>query len=235
MKVKLINYTRDAIDTLLYTKNTRLEMTSSMDRIAGMSDEDKQVELDYMVNTIKSSWEFVDFTLSISGVTRAFTHQLVRNRTCSYAQQTMRILDMDGFEYATGPSIKDQDQKEVYDGAMKQIQLAYNVLIELGVKVEDARGVLPTNILTNITMKINLRSLSDMMASRASSRTQGEYRDVLDAIYLVVTSVYPWIAPFLRNSKTHACNQLESIIKGEWGGTEDEIPYIKLVDQLRNS
>jgi hypothetical protein len=51
-------------------------------------------ELDYIAKTIRSSWEMVDYTFQITGVTRAFTHQFVRTRTGSYAQQSQRSVDM---------------------------------------------------------------------------------------------------------------------------------------------
>ena len=235
MNVELINYTQNAKDLLIFTKNTRLNMAASFEQVELMDEQEKQDQLDYMVNTIKSSWEFVDFTFNVTGVTRAFTHQLVRNRHGSYAQQTMRILEMEGFKYVTGPTIRNEYQKSLYDAAMESIQYAYDNLIESGVSIEDARGILPTNICTNITVKFNLRTLSDMMASRASCRTQGEYRDVLNDMYDLCVSALPWIAPFLRDSKTHACNQLESIIKDRWDGTTVCTDYVKLIDIVRNS
>lgn len=236
MKVTLIAHTTLPVDTLIFTKGTRLNMDASrFESVMEMSDEDKKAELEYMVNTIKSSWEFVDFTFAIEGVTRAFTHQFVRNRTGSYAQQTMRILNMDGFKYHTGPGIKTEVQKMVYDDCMDKIQRAYDELIQLGVPIEDARGVLPTNILTNITAKFNLRSLSDMMASRASSRTQGEYRDVMDAIYNCVVEEFPEFAEFLRDGKTYALNKLESQIHSDYAGTNQHNDLIKLIDQVRNA
>lgn len=236
MKVTLIAHTTNPVETLLFTKNTRLNMTSDqMAKVFMMTEEEKKEHLDYMLNTIKSSWEFVDFTISIEGVTRAFTHQFVRNRTGSYAQQTMRILDVSGFDYLVGPTIDTKAKEMIYDNCMDEIQRAYDKLISLGVAIEDARGLLPTNILTNITAKFNLRSLSDMMASRASSRTQGEYRDVLDAIYECIVKEHPWAAEFLRDGKTYACNRLENIIKSAYEGTEHCNDYIKLVDQVRNA
>lgn len=236
MKVTLIAHTTNPIDTLIFTKNTRLNMTADMlEDVIALTDDEKKEQLEYMVNTIKSSWEFVDLTFAIEGVSRAFTHQFVRNRTGSYAQQTMRILEMDEFEYITGPGIKTTTQKMVYDDCMDKIQRAYDELIKLGVPIEDARGVLPTNISTNIVAKFNLRSLSQMMASRASSRTQGEYREVMDAMYNCVVEAFPEFAEFLRDSKTYACNRLENIVKSAYEGTEHCNAYIKLIDQIRNA
>ena len=236
MKVTLIDFNKNAVEKLIFCKNTRLQMSASnMQDVMDMSIEEKMYELEYIANTIKSSWEFLDFTFMIEGVSRAFTHQFVRNRQGSYAQQTMRILDVSGFDYITGPSIETPEQMELYHGTMATIAAAYDELIESGVKIEDARGILPTNICTNIVVKYNLRTLSDMMGSRASSRTQGEFRDVIDAMYEAVIAELPWLHMFLRNKKTMAANQLESIILSDYEGSENCTPYIKLIDILRNS
>lgn len=236
MKVTLLASTENAKELLVFTKRTRLQMSADgFEEIFKLPEAEIKAELEYMVNTIKSSWEFMDMTFMIEGVSRAFTHQFVRNRTGSYAQQTMRILEMDGFEYVTGPGIQTDMQKMVYDKAMDDIQTAYDTLISLGVPIEDARGILPTNICTNIVVKHNLRSLSQMMASRASSRTQNEYRQVIDAMYDEAVKAHPWVGEFLRDGKTHACNRLESIIHNHFDGTAYLNDYIKLVDQIRNA
>lgn len=237
MKVTIVGCTQDPVELMIMSKSTRLQMgVELMDNIYSMSEQEKMEQLDYMVNTIKSSWEFMDISFLIEGVSRAFTHQFVRNRQGTYAQQTMRILNMDGFEYITGPSIKDNPSIQAhYDAYMKQVNEMYNNLIELGASVEDARGILPTNISTNIMVKHNLRSLSDMMASRASSRTQSEYREVMDAMYEACVERWPWIAFFLRDQKAYALKQLESIIHDRYDGTDKLVPYLKLIDQVRNA
>lgn len=237
MKVTIVGHTKDAMDLMIMSKSTRLQMSSDLlTDIQLMTVEKKKEQLDYMVNTIKSSWEFMDITFLIEGVSRAFTHQLVRNRQGSYAQQTMRILNMDGFQYITGPSISRNPELQArYELYMDSINEMYNCLIELGADVEDARGILPTNISTNIMVKYNLRTLSDMMASRASSRTQNEYREVIEAMYQACVDKWYWIAPFLRDHKAHALKQLESIIHDQYDGTDLLIPYLKLIDQVRNA
>lgn len=237
MKVTIVGHTHNAAELMIMSKNTRLEMSADlMDNINMMSDDEKKAHLDYMVNTIKSSWEFFDITFLIEGVSRAFTHQFVRNRQGSYAQQTMRILNMEGFKYITGPSIlADESIKREYDAAMKAIDDAYTKLITMGAKEEDARGILPTNICTNIMVKHNLRSLSDMLASRASHRTQDEYRQVCDAMYEACVEKWPWIKEFLRDQKSYALKQIESIICDQYDGTDKLIPYLKLVDLVRNA
>tara|TARA_Y100001973_G_C5188684_1_gene329493 strand:- start:294 stop:947 length:654 start_codon:yes stop_codon:yes gene_type:complete len=198
MKVNLVNYTQDAKDLLLFTKNTRLlNVEDAYQEIKDWPEDKKQEELDYMLKTIKSSWEFVDYTFEIRDVTRAFTHQFVRNRLGSYAQQSQRTVDMEGFGYYTPPAILDEPRaKELYDDAMKEINQAYQSLREY-VPAEDARGVLPTNIHTNIVAKFDLRNLHETAKSRLSPRAQGEHQEVFRMMIDEVIKVHPWAEPFL--------------------------------------
>ena len=108
MKVKLINATSAAVNLLLFTKNTRLmNDEDAYEKVSQWDDEKKQAELDYMLQTIRSSWEFIDYTFDIRDVTRGFTHQFVRTRQGSYAQQSQRTVDMQGFGYYTPPRISE--------------------------------------------------------------------------------------------------------------------------------
>ena len=242
MEVHLIDYTgKNAFDpadyaatVLIFSKNTRLEMRPGLfEEIQTWSSEQKSAQLAYMANTIPSSWEFVDYTFLISGVTRAFTHQLVRTRTASFAQQTMRVLNVQGWDYGYGPSItSSNDRSERYEKAMSDIAVAYDELIEKGAAVEDARGVLPTNILTNIMMKCNMRTFVEMVRKRSSPRTQGEYRQVLDQLQAKVSEVHPWIDLFVRRTRDLAAKDLDKEI-ASIEDNDQRIRMMKLVDQLR--
>lgn len=220
MKVTLINHTPFALETLLFTKSTRLRMTGlGLDEVKAWPEEKKMAELDYMLGTIQSSWEFVDYIFAIEGVTRAFTHQLVRHRVgTSFAQQAQRAVDMSGFNYlatgdklnhGTGNSTRDSEIRDgwdhagenpsnIYDRTMQQIDAGYKELVRLGVPAQDARGILPTNILTNIVFKANLRTLHDMGLKRLCVKAQGEFQDVFRAIRAEVIRVHPWAERMIR-------------------------------------
>jgi hypothetical protein len=48
------------MNLLLFTKATRLTMTPGLlEEISNLSEEEKLEQLDYMANTIPSSWEFI--------------------------------------------------------------------------------------------------------------------------------------------------------------------------------
>tara|TARA_R100000654_G_scaffold62672_2_gene89784 strand:- start:85 stop:738 length:654 start_codon:yes stop_codon:yes gene_type:complete len=217
MKVKLINATSDAVNLLLFTKNTRLmNDDDAYEKVSQWDEEKKQAELDYMLQTIRSSWEFIDYTFDVRDVSRGFTHQFVRTRQASYAQQSQRTVTMEGFTYYTPPRLElkvNESAKLIYDQAMEMINMWYQNMLELGIPAEDARGILPTNIHTNIVAKFNLRTLSEMAKSRLSPRAQGEYQEVFKLMVSEVVKVHPWAEPFLTPTEWAAPSMYKSLNK----------------------
>lgn len=261
MKVTLIDWTgcghpdpMHAVNILIFTKATRLTMIPGLlQEIAAWPESEKLKELQYMADTIPSSWEFVDYTFLLEGVTRAFTHQFVRSRQFSFAQQTMRVLDVStgpGWDYLTGPSIPQKEASgldefwdeqtallhSLYHNHMERTAKSYKDLIAEGARVEDARGILPTNILTNIVGKCNMRTLVELVRKRSSPRTQDEYRTVLDAMKKAVRDIHPWIDIFINRDIDRAIEDLQiNIDQLVKQGMSDErrIHMTKLLDQLR--
>jgi len=240
MRVTLIDCTgygmedpaRHAANLLLFTKNTRLEMDPhGMQSIALMDWPAVQRELDYMARTIPSSWEFLHYTFLVEGVTRAFTHQFVRTRTGSYAQQSMRVTPMTQFKYRTGSSIAASEMQVPWHHAMRFIQEVYDSMIRGGVSIEDARGILPTNISTNIVASFNLRTLCEMCRKRASSRTQDEYREVMELMRREVVIAHPFTALFFARTFDRVATELEVILRTL--PEEKRTAAIKLLDQMR--
>ena len=235
MKVTLVSHNTDALELLIFAKGTRLKMSPTLfTEIDSWTEDEKIEEAKYIANTIRSSWEFLDYTFLIEGVSRAFTHQFVRNRQGSYAQQTMRMLDVSDFAYITGPSLQGDDQaSELYHDIMATINASYQDLLGLGIPAEDARGILPTNICTNIMAKYNLRTLAELVASRASPRTQGEFREVMAAMYDCVIEVHPWAELFLNDPKARAAKAMDKFIYDNASYDEDAINATKMLDILR--
>jgi flavin-dependent thymidylate synthase len=200
MKVELIESTPHALELLLLTKGTRLQHDSSLEKIRAWPEERKLAELAYMKDTIKSSWEFVNFTFRISGVSRAFTHQFVRTRTGRYAQESMRTVDArgNGWLVPEGIAAYAGETQDAYNGAMEEGFDNYAALIDRGVPQQDARNVLPTGALTSIIAQFSLRTLHEMATTRLCVRTQGEYQSVFRAMKAAVVEALPWAEPFIR-------------------------------------
>jgi thymidylate synthase (FAD) len=200
-----------------------------------MSEEELAEELKYISNTIKSSWEFVHYTWLIQDVSRAFTHQFVRSRTGSFAQQSMRVTDQGSYEYIpTARNYKCEVASIIIDNHTEYTQKCYNELIAAGQPPEDARGVLPTNISTNIVASFNLRSFADLVQKRSGGRTQNEYRDVVDWMAQCVLNVHPWSKDFLYPEGRDYFKEIEDFADREFA---DDImkkgELLKIVDKMR--
>jgi thymidylate synthase ThyX len=192
MKVTLIDYQKNALDLLLYTKNTRMTSGETLSDIANWPIDKKLDHLSYMRDTISSSWEFAHYIFEIEEVSRSFTHQLVRTRTASFAQQTQRVVDVRNVGYVANTSDID------YHDAVNDSLEAYGRMIDKGLQVQEARGVLPTCVHTNIIVGANLRTLSHMAELRLCKRTEGEYQNVFIEMVKEVIKVHPWAEKFLE-------------------------------------
>lgn len=153
-----------------------------------------QERLDYFAQVsrtkLKAPFEFVKFHFMIEGVTRSFTHQMVRQRTAVYAQESLRfavVTDGDT-EMPVGlpPSLSGlpEDDPAVVEwrSALSWVEEAYGKLINLGVPAEDARGLLPHNVLTRLHYSTDLRALLDHAGNRLCTQAQFEWRLVFTKI-----------------------------------------------------
>lgn len=237
MKVTLIDWQPDAADKLIFTKQTRLNMSATlMDEIREWPWERKEQELEYIANTIRSSHEFVSYTWLIEDVSRAFTHQFVRSRLGSFAQQSMRINDMADYKFVMPKRLQGataiQDRIDMHNRLTKT---CYRQLRERNIAPEDARSILPTNIATNIVARFNLRAFADLATSRAGGRTQDEYRDVVNGMIDVVLEVHPWASMFIfRDHDRDYFKDIEDFAERVFAGdlkTKGEL--LKIVDKMR--
>jgi len=133
---------------------------------------------------LQAPLEFIDFHFFFEGVTRAFTHQLVRQRTAVYVQESLRfaVKANAGLEVAYPPSIAeledDDPARAIWNNAVATTADTYNGLISNGIPAEDARGLLPTNITTRVHYKTNLRNLSEHAGLRLCTQAQYEWKQV---------------------------------------------------------
>lgn len=148
-------------------------------------------------NKLQAPLEFVDLHLLIEGVSRGFTHQLVRQRTAVYVQESMRfaVKEDAAFEVVTPPSIAilagDDPRRVIWNVTVDHIAASYNQLINAGIPAEDARGLLPTNIGTRIHYKTNLRNLADQAGVRLCSQAQAEWKLVWAEIVKAILTYGP--------------------------------------------
>jgi len=205
MNVELVTCTPNALELLIYTKGTRLQGEQDVGDIIQWTENQKLEELEYMKKTIQSSFEFVNYVFRITGVSRTFTHQLVRSRHNSYAQEAMRAVDVRENGYRN--PLADTVWAKGFDENVGETLDHYSLMVDSGIPRQDAREILPTGMLTSIMVSANLRSLAQMAELRLYKRAQGEYQGVFKEIKKQVMAVHPWTEDFLQVAcvKTGIC------------------------------
>lgn len=192
MKVELISVTPDAWNLLLGTKSTRMRGKDPHE----MTDDERYDNWRYMLDTIKSPFEFVDYIFKIEGVSKNMTHQLVRTRAGAYQQETSRALEVQGV--VMPESFQEEYIHNLWNAAVEDAQWWYQRLIANGAQLQDARGILPSNFETTILAKFNLRTMSEMAKVRLCTRTQGEYQNAFRLMRELVLKEHPWADPLLQ-------------------------------------
>ena len=123
---------------------------------------------------------------------RGVTHEIVRHRMASYAQESTRYCNYDKDKFgneitvidlATGFSYElsdenDRKKYEVWKEAMESAEKFYMKMIELGAKPEEARSVLPNSLKTEIIMTANLREWRHFFKLRIASVAHPQMREV---------------------------------------------------------
>lgn len=169
-----------------------------------------------------STVEHCHYTFTISGISRALSHQLVRTRHASYSQQSQRYVssanksnveDPKYFKYVTPQSIHNITHLgATYDQFMYYVQNFYDELVEGGVPEEDARYILPNACETSLVMSINLRSLIHKAGYRLCANAQWEYRQLMKELRNLVIKQDPWLEPYIQPKcvKDGYCSEIKS-------------------------
>jgi len=107
---------------------------------------------------------------------RGFTHEMVRHRLCSFAQESTRYCNYSGELTVIEPywrgqftgEIKEIDPFCIWENQMQNCELTYKRLIEKGLSPQAARGVLPIDVKTEIVVKANLREWKHIFELRCA-------------------------------------------------------------------
>ena len=180
-RVQLLSCNSDPLGTIAAA--AKMYKGEFVEALAFITDEERRHYLgDVRKNALAAPLEFVNFHFLISGVTRGFTHQMVRQRTATYTQESTRFAVKEDVPVGYPPSItgqrmaQEENWKVVWDDCVKHIEEAYNSLINSGMPAEDARGLLPTNLLTRINYNTSLRGLLEHSGLRLCTQAQFEWR-----------------------------------------------------------
>lgn len=217
-KVYLLNMTPDPLGAIAAAcKGYEGQFVHDLSEI---TDDERRKYFEQVQKThLQAPFEFVHLHFLIEGVTRGFTHQLVRQRTATYVQESTRFAVKDDMPVGLPPSLagtatreewlesellntgwprwagREQEERHiernasdaqkrriVWEEAREQIQLSYEELIKGGMPAEDARGLLPTNLLTRVQYRTDLKSLIEHGGNRLCTQAQFEWRTVFSKI-----------------------------------------------------
>lgn len=142
-------------------------------------------EFEQMSKTVlEAPLEFIHVHLFIEGVSRDITHQIVRQRTAVFVQESLRFAVKENAQHeeAIPPSIamlkQDDPARVIWDRAAAQDAWAYNALIDHGIPAEDARKRLPHAITTRMQYSSNLRNMAPTAGMRLCTQAQWDWKKI---------------------------------------------------------
>ena len=136
---------------------------------------------------------------------RGVTHEIVRHRIASYAQESTRYCNYasDKFgnhisciDIATGfhyDMDKEADRKkwEIWNAAMEAAEKYYFEMIEAGARAEEARSVLPNSLKTEIVITMDLREWRHFIRLRGSRAAHPQIAEITAMIREEFVKRYP--------------------------------------------
>ena len=123
-----------------------------------------------------------------------------RHRTWSYNEISRRYTDVD-IEFYTPPELREQAESEdqaackalIEEHHKRSLDL-YHKLLEQGVCREQARGVLPQDMMTTFWATVDLNNLLKFLELRDSDHAQWEIREYAIAIKKLIKPDFPHVA-----------------------------------------
>ena len=175
MNVRLISYYDNMVNSICLAQSNMIEAHPFMYVLRMKREEKEKMINEIFKSPLRGALEFASFHFYIEGVSRALTHQLVRHRTFSFSQQSLRFFNARNSEF-TMPKVLPKHQM-ILESTLSEIKRSYESLIQEGCAIQDARSILPTNIQTLISVNCNYRGLLDFCGVRLCLKSQQEIRE----------------------------------------------------------
>ena len=166
-------------------------------------------DADYLRRTLgeQAHWsisEHATATLYFTGVSRAFTHELIRHRHLSYSQLSQRFVYEGDANIVMPPALADNEthQSVMREQAYRDAIL-YNDFVTIleadGLSTkqarEAARAVLPNMTETRIVVTGNLRAWHEVIQRRTQPDADAEMQEVMQLAKAKLHTVSPNIFP----------------------------------------
>lgn len=141
--------------------------------------------------------EHGSMTVRFSGVSRGFTHELVRHRICAFSQESTRYVDEKETGFVLPPAMRGNEQAE----KMSALILGFYREMRLqGFKPEDARQFLPIGMENEIVATANFREWRHIVRVRTVEAAHWEIRAVIgNLLEQVRGTLCPLFDEFVRD------------------------------------
>ena len=152
-------------------------------------------------------FEFVDATFYVTDISRVTTHQLVRHRLASDVERSHRYTTVEcaNPDYCIIPESIAQ-RADICAMFVQQLRGAaglYQIMLQEGIKPEDARYILPEGTKTGITVKTNLREYWHIFDMRTDIHAQWEIREMASRMIEALKNVsddWKWLMELYTGS-----------------------------------
>lgn len=137
---------------------------------------------------------------------RGITHEIVRHRLASYAQESTRYCNYSGDKFDNEcsfirPPNLDPALEEVWTRACSNAEHDYFNMLNLGASPQIARAVLPNCLKTEIVMMANLREWLHFITLRGSKAAHPQIRPIAYAVWEILMEYAPSIYKDLSPTK----------------------------------
>lgn len=158
-----------------YKSEGKIQEGSAAKLVAGLIKSGHEAMLEHASVTVK----FV--------VDRGISHELVRHRLASFAQESTRYCNYSKDDFGSEITFIIPDYLEyksegwnIWKESMKQAEDAYFKMLDFGLSPQQARAVLPNSLKTEVVMTANLREWRHFFKLRAFGTTGKPHPQMLE-------------------------------------------------------
>lgn len=134
------------------------------------------------------------FSISVKMVVdRGVSHEIVRHRVASYAQESTRYCNYSQGKFGSEITVieplffdKNSVEYSIWKDSCLQAEKAYNELIQIGRTPQEARSVLPNSLKTEIVVTMNLREWIHFFNLRAVGTTGDPHPQMKEIAVMVL-------------------------------------------------
>lgn len=116
---------------------------------------------------------------------RGVSHEIVRHRIASYSQESTRYCNYSKDKFGKEITVikplfwkEDSQEYKVWYDAMLHSEQAYQQLMQMGAKPQEARSILPNSLKTEIVVTMNLREWRHFFKLRTAVNAHPQMREI---------------------------------------------------------